>query len=327
MKLIKFILFCALIINYANAQNKKIAFCSNNGTNGFLQVFSMKEDGTGKTQLTNLNENCMRPKWSPDGKQITFYTDRGYVYLIRDSEKPNLNHTFLVWGGYYPSFNIDGTEIIFNSEFEDILSVFSIDTASFGAEPQLWTDGSYSNMQILSQDGKKMVFSAFNEGTKSIMIMDLEDTTENYITKISLNDEANLEPDISSDNSKIVYASFDNNLKGTIRILENGKEKALTKGLGSSNIPRFSPDGKKIAFVVIGDKAVSLYVMNADGSAQRNLNADGGNIGTFLWIDNNRIAYDAGSETSTVIGIINTETGDNEIIAEGGFNLHPAVQK
>lgn len=327
MKLIIILIIQALVFNFALAQNKKIAYCSSNGTNGFLQVFTMNEDGTNKTQLTNLNENCMRPKWSPDGKQITFYTDRGYVYLIRNADKPDLNYTFLVWGGTYPSFNNDGTEIIFNSEFEEILSVFSIDTASFGAEPQLWTDGSYSNMQVLSKDGKKMLFSAFEEGTKSIMMMDLEDTTDNYITKLSLNDEANLEPDISADNSKIVYASFDNNLKGTVRILKNGVETALTKGLGSSNVPRISPEGDKIAFVVIGDKSVSLYVMNDDGSGQRNLNADGGNIGTFQWADNDRIVYDAGSETKTVIGIINTETGDNEIIAEGEFNLHPCFQK
>ncbi len=50
----------------------KITYCSNNGTNGYLQVFVMNEDGSGKKQLTNLNENCMRPKWSPDGKQIAF---------------------------------------------------------------------------------------------------------------------------------------------------------------------------------------------------------------------------------------------------------------
>lgn len=327
MKLIRILIIYVLILNFAPAQNKKIAYCSNSGTNGFLQVFTMNEDGTGKTALTNLNENCMRPKWSPDGKQITFYTDRGYVYLIRDAEKPDLNRTFLVWGGYYPVFNHDGTMIVFNSEFEEVLSVFVIDTVSFNAEPQLLTDGSYSNMQVLTQDGSKMIYSAFDEGSKCIMLMDLQDTTENYITKISKNDEANLEPDISSDNSKIVYSSFDNNLRGTVRILINGNETPLTKGLGSCNVPRFSPDGKKIAFVVIGEKTVSLYVMNEDGSGQRNLNADGGNIGTFQWADNERIVYDAGTETSTVIGIINTETGDNEIIAEGEFNLHPCFQK
>lgn len=327
MYFIKLILFILISSSFTFGQSKKIAYSSNAGTNGFLQIFMMNEDGSDKTQLTQLSENCMKPRWSPDGKQITFYSDKGFVYLIRDVNKPDLNYTFLVWNGYNPSFLPDGSQIIFNSEFSDVLSVFVIDTAGQGAEAQLVTDGGYSNMQVLSKSGNKMVYSTFDEGTKCIMLMDFEDSTDNYIQKISLNDEANLEPDISADESKIAYASFDNNLRGTIRIFKNGIESALTKGLGSSNVPKFSPDGSKIAFVVIGDKSVSMYLMDDDGQNRKNLNVRGGNVGTYQWMDNERIIYDAGSETKTSIGIINTETGSNEIIADSEFNLHPCYQK
>ncbi|MBK8981230.1 MAG: PD40 domain-containing protein [Ignavibacteria bacterium] len=325
IKLIVIIFLTTFSISFG--QTKKIAYCSNQGTSEFLQVFIMNEDGSDKKQLTDIEENCMKPKFSPDGKQITFYTDQGFVYLIRDVDNPNLDYTYLVWDGMYPSFMPNGSEIMFNSEYEDVLSVFVIDTAQYGAQPQLITDGSYSNMQVLSPDGNKLAFSTFLEGIKTIMIADLNNETNDYISKVSLNNDANLEPDFSPDGKQLVYASFDNNLSGTVRIFKDGVETPLTKGLSSSNVPRFSPDGKEIAFVVINNNNVDLYLMDTDGSNPRNLNISGGNVGTFQWMDNDRILYDAGTDSRLSVGIINVSTGSSEIIAEGGFNLHPSYIK
>ncbi len=327
----RFKLFIIIIITTANivyGQQKKIAYCSNQTSSEFLQIFVMNEDGSDKKQLTDLQENCMKPRWSPDGKQIVFYSDRGQIYLIREFETSSLSTPpFYVGPGYDPSFISQGDQIMYNNEFEDVLSIYAIDTSSFGAQPELISDGRYSNMQTLSHGGNKIIFSQFVGGYKNIMMADLDDTTDNYITKVSQNDEANLEPDISNDDKKITYASFDNNLKGTIRLYENGSERALSKGLPSSNVPRFSPDGNKIAFAVIDGSNVSLYIMNSDGSSRKHLNINGESVGTYQWIDNDRIVYDAGSESKTSVGLMNTKTEQGKILAEGGFNLQPSIQK
>jgi len=329
MYLIKIFLISYLLSsNISFAQKSKIAYCSNQSASGFLQIFTMNEDGSDNKQLTDLQENCMKPRWSPDGKQIVFYSDKGLVYLIRDIEKAPTTPPFYLWSGYNPSFMPGGEQVMFNGEHEDILSIFIIDTAQFGAEPSLVSDGGYSNMQVLSNDGSKLVYSTFVAATKVIVVADLNDTTDAYLSQVSKNDDANLEPDISPDGSKIVYSSFDNNLKGTVKINVNGNETPLTKGMNSSNVPRFSPDGKNIAFVVIGDKDdVSLYIMDSDGNGKKDLNINGGNVGTFQWMDNDRIIYDAGTDTKTSIGIVNIKTGESRIIQEGGFHLHPGIQK
>lgn len=319
------LIFC--LASNSFAQIKKIAYCSNNTTSGIRQIFIINEDGTDNRQLTNMSDNCMKPNWSPDGKQIVFYTEAGQNYLIRNVDSANeITDPYFIGSGYNPDFLPTGYEIIYNDEYEGILSIFIVDTTT-GSEPVIISDGRYSNMQSVSDDGDQILYSGFVDNYKSIMIADLNDVSDDYIKKISQNTEANLEPDISPDESKIVYSSFDNNLKGTIRIYENGKEIALSKGLPSSNVPRFSPDGNKIAFVVIDRNDVSLYIMNDDGSDKQNLNIPEGNIGTFQWLDKERIVYDAGSESQTSIGIVNINTGERKIIAEGGFNLQPDVQQ
>lgn len=309
------------------AQDKKIAYCSNDTESEYIQIFIMNEDGSDKKQLTDISENCMHPKWSPDGKQLVFYTDRGYMYLIRDVNSTGPANLFYLYNGMYPSFMPSGDQIVYNTEIDQILSIMVIDTAQYGAEPQMLSDGGYSNMQVISADGNEIYYSTFDGGTKVVKVMDLEDTTDNYVKQISKNDEANLEPDVSNDGTMVAYASFNSNLHGTVRIFENGTETPLTKGMASSNVPRFSPDGSKIAFVVIDNNDVSLYVMDNDGSGKKNLNVRGGSIGTFQWINNDEIVYDAGSESRTSVGIVNISNGGNNILAEGGFNLQPAVQK
>lgn len=304
----------------------KIAYCSNNGTNGFLQVFVMDEDGSGKTQLTRMDENCMRPEWSPDGKQIVFYTDRGRVYLIRDIAKAANTDPYYLWNGYYPSFLPGGEEVIFNNEVDEVLSILVIDTLA-GSEPQQVSEAGYSNMQDLTPEGDKLVYSTFVNGTKAVVMIDMEDPDNSSVEIISSNKEANLEPDISADGKMVTYASFDDNLKGTIRIYKNGSEAALTKGMPSTNVPRFSPDGKLIAFAVISSSDVSLYLMDTDGNNKREVSISGGSLGTYEWIDNNRILYDAGTETKLSVGIVDVSSGNSTIIAEGDFNLHPAYWK
>src|SRR5437870_7019296 len=45
-------------------------------------IFIIKTDGTGLRQLTDDYERDRHPRWSPDGKQITFYSIRSGKYEV-----------------------------------------------------------------------------------------------------------------------------------------------------------------------------------------------------------------------------------------------------
>lgn len=302
----------------------KIVYSSNQNPTGLLQVTIMDENGSNKRQLTSMTTNCLYPRWSSDGKQIVFQTDDNRIFLIREIPESGTVEPYFVFGGTNPSFVMDDELIMFNSDHQFANTIYVMAPAD--SEAEIVATENYSNQQVLSKDGTKLVYSGFEEGAKSIFLADLEDTTENFLKKISVNGDANLEPDMTADSKNFVYAGFDNNLKGTIYVNVNGTERALTKSMPSATQPKFSPDGTMIGFVVIEGTNVSLHTMGIDGSGV-NKHRAGGNVGLFKWFDNTSIIYDAESGNDYSISIINVKTGSNNVLAEGGLNIHPDFLK
>lgn len=316
------IIFILLIYKISFAQTgAKIVYCSDNTKSNYFQIFTMNEDGSKKKQITDLPANCSKPRWSPDGTKIVFQTDDDRIFLIVNADTETPEEPIFIFGGSNPSFAADCEQIIFNSDHDGALSIYIIDPAE--GEAYLISTIGYSNQQVLSKEGKYLVYSAFYEGSKCIMMTDLEDTTDENTIQINVNDNANLLPDLSSDANMVVYSGFNNQLNGTIYIFNNGKETALSKGITSSNLPKFSPDDSKIAFLSIGQNSVSLYTMGINGENKNPIKNKGGSIGTYKWLDNERILYDAENGNEYQIGIVDVNTGKNVMLTSEGNNLHP----
>jgi len=72
--------------------------------------------------------------------------------------------------------------------------------------------------------------------------------------------------DISEDN--IVF-NYENDL--WLVPINGGTAKRITNGLGNENYPKFSPDGKKIAFTANYDGGADVYVMDTEGGVPKRL--------------------------------------------------------
>ncbi len=307
--------------NFVLSQSGKIVYVSDDNKSGYYQVFVMNEDGSGKTQLTDMSADCFFPKWSPDGSRIVFNTEDGRIFYIADANTDTPADPYYVFNGEHPSFASDGETIFFNSDYEGGLTIYAMVPGE--PEPFMISYLNYSNQQRFSVDGSKMVFSAFYKSNKDIMLIDLDDTTDNNLYQISTSDNAELMPDISSDNYKIIWSSFNNNLQGTIYIYDNGKEKALSKGVESANKPRFSPDDQTIAFLSITNTTVKLYTMDTEGNNKKSYDVKGGSVANYTWIDNDRILYDAENGNNYQVGILNITTGKSELLTKSGSSMHP----
>jgi TolB protein len=127
---------------------------------------------------------------------------------------------------------------------------------------------------------------------------------------------------LSSDRKRVLYAL------GTwteVQIMESdldgGNARQITDGKSVVWTPRWSPDGKTIAFTSRdAGKELHIYLMNADGSNVRQLtrtNPPDGQIQSSSWSpDGKHIAVQASSKERAHIYLVDAKSGDMVKLAE-----------
>lgn len=218
----------------------KIAFVSFRAPGGGTEIYVMDADGSGQTRLTNHPATDTAPVWSPDGSSIAFQSDRDgrpdiYVMNADGSNVRRLTtHTADDEG---PEWSPDGTKIAFTS------------SRASGA-------GGDRHLYVMNADGSGQARLTFG----------------NFVQpKLSW----------SPDGSKIAFASFDVHASVNRIYTVNVGDRAVSPLTSSASqweahiFPDWSPDGRQLAFVrYTSDEprvVHEVYVVNADGSGQRNL--------------------------------------------------------
>ena len=70
--------------------------------NGILQLFRMKEDGSGSLQLTHSKRACRMPAVSPDGKKLVYVKQVEHSLSLWLSDIDGKKPHSLVSGGHEP---------------------------------------------------------------------------------------------------------------------------------------------------------------------------------------------------------------------------------
>jgi Tol biopolymer transport system component len=149
---------------------KRICFSSN--TNRKLQLYTMNIDGTDRQKLTNDTIANYNPLWSPDGKKILYYKERGdnrdqiFIYdLASKKENPVTNGTL---HNYYPAWWPDSKHISYVSTLpnpahsnKNLITHIDVD-GNNRRETEL--EGNYVQW---SPDGKTMAFIKSKWGIES----------------------------------------------------------------------------------------------------------------------------------------------------------------
>lgn len=89
-------------------RNARIVFSADLGLGG--EIFTIRANGTGLRQLTELDGNATHPDWSPDGTRIVFWLEDQAVYIM-NADGSDL-HEVTAPGGT-PSFTPDGRHIVY----------------------------------------------------------------------------------------------------------------------------------------------------------------------------------------------------------------------
>jgi Tol biopolymer transport system component len=253
------------------------------GPNGRLaytlsQLYVVNPDGSGRRVVTTSTAarpiRAFQPAWAPDGNRIAFANTVGTsvgggIWIIGADGTGGARVRTTVQNDTWPTWSPDGRQIAFvrNANRFDRLFVVNVDGTGLRAVT------ASSDVHVAdpewSPDGSKLAFS--NGG--DVFVVNTDGSGLQIVTGSDFGNARH--PSWSPDGSRIAYAT-----NNAIRVVpaSGGGSTTIVGGLREAWEVSWSPDGRQLAYVNDpGDNPQvqeELYVVNADGSGVRRLNAD-----------------------------------------------------
>jgi dipeptidyl aminopeptidase/acylaminoacyl peptidase len=258
-------------------------------------LWRQRVDGAEARQLTDGPDYAYQPDWSPDGRHVVFaaYTGRAVDLRLLDLETGA--ETALVSNGAVnvePRWSPDGRRLAFvSTAYEGRFHVFvaNIEDGRAG-DPLRLTEDRDSKLpryyysifdQYLSPtwspDGRELILVSnrghvWGSGTlwrtaaepgAPMREIRVEETTWGA------------RPDWARDGHRVVYASYQGRQWHQLWLMTDAGENPfqLTYGAFDATYPRWSPDGRRIAYISNQTGNTSLWVVDVPGGGRREVRA------------------------------------------------------
>jgi TolB protein len=202
-----------------------------------------------------------------DGKQI------GISHHAAEAKGQSVVYTMPVAGGvpkrvtekspsYFHGWSPDNQFLLYTGERNGDFDIYKI-SKDGGKEIQLTNTKGLDDGSEYSSDGKYIYFNSARTGKMQLWRMDPDGKNQTQLTFDEMN---NWFPHVSPDNKWLVFISFPKEVPADkhpfyervyLRLMpaEGGEPKVISYlygGQGTMNVPSWSPDSKKIAFVSNG---------------------------------------------------------------------------
>jgi Tol biopolymer transport system component len=217
--------------------------------------------------------NSYQPTWSFDGRSIA-YSSGGAIWISEPSgANPRaVTHPEAFRADYQPAFSHDGRSIAcvrrrggtFGSPYGALMVV----DAATGAETFLTADDALALSPVWSPDDRFIYFTSSRGGALNVWKIPAALGEPEQITA-GQGDDTDI--DLSADGRRLIFSSFRLNVNLAEVSLEpaaRGRLKWLTTDSArGETAPRYSPDGRRIAYFSnrSGAERESIWVMDIDG--------------------------------------------------------------
>lgn len=233
-------------------------------------IYVIAADGSREVRITESPENDLWVAWWPGGHCLLYSAERssssGLLFIKTDGSNPQALRG-LPGHVTQPSVSPDGKKIAFMSRQGTESHIYVISATGPDAPIKVTSTGPSNWNPAWSPDSKRILFfsNRLGRGRDQIFVANANGSNETQLTKDEFN---NTFPSWSPNGKRIIFGS---NREG------KGKEGIFVMDSNGSNIrslmpgvraefARWSPDGKKLAYISGDFPDMKIYIANADGS-------------------------------------------------------------
>jgi eukaryotic-like serine/threonine-protein kinase len=250
--------------------------------------------------------DAVQASWSPHNKRIAYWSvpegtqrDIWTISTNNNDARPVMLDAAI---DINPVWAPDGRHLYFISNRKGPFGLWRVEIdeesgRTLGAPELVPLPSSRSAHISFSHDGKHLAFTQTTQN-QNAQRLTFDPLTEKLIgepenaTYGSSNVGA---PAISPDGSLLAYTKSGAGIEAEVYVLKEGTNltNQITENSGNNLIPRWSPDGKRIAVYANENGPLQIYAMNSDGSGRQQLTDAGGRGAVYgIWSPvDNRLAY------------------------------------
>jgi TolB protein len=290
-------------------QGKRLFFIS--GRHGGIDLWTRDidlESGTGigkarrLTSALDLNDFT----FSPDGKRAIAAVKNRSQSRLWSFPTASSQFTDLAAGtrltsefiDAYPSWTADGKELLFSSNRRGNSDLWKLVRGTQSPERLTASPGNKEHA-CASPDGRWIAYTLVNENGEYLHVMQSNGTGDHLLDPKLPEEYAAAYHATWSPDGKHLAAVFETKRnKGLIGIAEMDLEKGIARDIKlldlpyeSPHCPRWSPNGKFLAYEAMSEGNWQLWVCNADGSNRRRLTDDPLNERTAAWSHDGKFLY------------------------------------
>jgi len=183
--------------------------------------------------------------------------------------------------------------------------LYTVDPRTPGVWNRITDDPGIEVSGAVSPEGSRVAFISDRDGNLELYVANADGSDPRRLTTTDARED---QPSWSPDGRQIAYVVSAAGQRPQVWVIsaDGSNPRQLTRGDTANYEPAFSPDGSVIAFTTIRDQNYDIYLMDPDGSNQRNVTASPGKETHPQWVSEGAIAYIAeqasgGATTATVL--------------------------